>query len=107
MKLLKSAVPYAIGSAMVEVPLYVFHQISLGDAVQSFLYVTLLLTLTQFVFQEWVLSAARDWRDEKDRARFIAENDSEPPPAPWEDRYTVKPWYVILSDKWEAHDRVR
>jgi len=53
--------------------------------------VILLIALARFVFEQWVMQAARDWHDHLPQVRFKGS------PASWR-----KPWYVILDEKWGA-----
>jgi len=62
----------------------------------------LFVALVRFAFQQWVMEAARDWRRDRDADQLAAQYADSAPPAPWDDHFTVKPWYVRRAERWEA-----
>lgn len=63
--------------------------------------------LAKFLFEQWVMEAAEKWRKGRELACVGTEYDDDPLPAPWANRYGIKPWYVNLADRWTAQRRAR
>lgn len=60
----------------------------------------LLVTLARWCVLDVLGEKSREWYALMAEARRNQEYQDEPPPAPWEDRVTVKPWYVRLHEWW-------
>jgi len=67
----------------------------------------LFVALVRFVYQQWVMEAARDWDAKRARIEQEASLDEGAPSAAWREAHILKPWYVRRAERWEALGRHR